>query len=369
MTTPAQRIHDSHQQAQNLPHRPGPVDAHAAARMAAATQLTQTRLPDPALFATWAGHTQAATALDAAARAYAEGDHTRTAAWLHHTQIVLDANGIRADHPARTLIDQIAGSDDLASPAVAAPAALAGPRTSVDDTTRALPGGERAPQIGTIGLFVLIERYELALIAQPSLDSTQQPELRASIDTYIADNHLYQTPLALELGLRDWASSHAPGLLGTWQRSIVAAGDYNAGADELRTIDTARRWTPVLNNLSPALTAPHELPALAGSLRRAETAGYDLAHRLPALATQAPLPPRHAGRELHLRLLIDCPAALPDPPPPENARPLSRDRIPGVAPSIGPFDTLARQRSAHHRLGTRPGPPPAPQPAPVARTR
>lgn len=389
MTTPAQRIHDSRQYVHNLPHRPGPIDPREAARLAAATQLTQTRLPDPALFATWAGHTQATSALDAATRAYGEGDHTRSAAWLQHTQIVLDANGIRTDHPARVLVDQIAATvalasterpvraerhtvdrpvirgDDSASPDLPAPTALVGPHRTFVDAAAAVPGDQRSPQLGTIGLFVLIERYELALIAKQTLDRTRQPELRAGIDTYIRDHHLHQTPLAVELSLRDWAGGHAPGLLEAWQHRIVAAGDYNAGADHLRTIDTVRRWTPTLNDLNPALTAPHELPALAASLRRAETAGYDLANGLPALAHQAPLPPRHAGRELHFRLLIDCPAALPDPPGPDRLQPPSPVYIPGAARSIGTFDTLARQRSAHHR----PGPHPAPQPAPVGRTR
>jgi hypothetical protein len=398
MTSPAQRIHDSHQQAQNLPHRPGPVDPRDATRMAATILLTKSQLPDPALFATWAGHTQATTALDAATRAYADGDHTRSAAWLQHTQIVLDANGIRADHPAWLIIDKIvaaiapgstvaAGASterpvgagaidgpliagaDLASPDLLAQPAVAGSHRASVDAASAVPG-ERQPQLGTIGLFVLIERYELALIAQQTLDRTRQPELRASIDTYIGDHHLHETPLSVELCLRDWAGSQAPGLLEAWQRSIVAAGDYNAGAEQLRTIDAARRWTPALNDLSPALTVPHELPALAASLRRAETAGYDLANRLPALAHQAPLPPRHTGRELHFRLLIDCPAALPDPPPrPDRLQPQLPDRMPGAALSMGPFDTLARQRSAHHRPGPRLASAPAPQLAPVSRTR
>jgi hypothetical protein len=51
---------------------------------------------------------------------------------------------------------------------------------------------------------------------------------------------------------------------------------------------------------------------IAGSLvDRAAAAGYDVARRLPALAAGAPLPDRHPARELHWRLLEDCPAALP----------------------------------------------------------
>jgi hypothetical protein len=52
-------------------------------------------------------------------------------------------------------------------------------------------------------------------------------------------------------------------------------------------------------------------PPLAAALRRAAAAGYDVAERLPALVAAAPLPGRHPARELHWRLLDDCPAALP----------------------------------------------------------
>src|SRR3712207_7025353 len=56
-------------------------------------------------------------------------------------------------------------------------------------------------------------------------------------------------------------------------------------------------------------------------------AGYDVPARLPALAAARPLPDRHPARELHWRLLDDCPAALSPPgaaggqaPPPEDRK-------------------------------------------------
>jgi hypothetical protein len=52
-------------------------------------------------------------------------------------------------------------------------------------------------------------------------------------------------------------------------------------------------------------------PPLAAALTRAAAADYDIAVRLPALAAAAPLPARHPARELHWRLLDDCPDALP----------------------------------------------------------
>lgn len=54
-----------------------------------------------------------------------------------------------------------------------------------------------------------------------------------------------------------------------------------------------------------------DFPALAAAMTRAQSAGYDLDVHLPSLIAQAPLPACHPLRELHYRLLIDCPAALP----------------------------------------------------------
>ena len=56
---------------------------------------------------------------------------------------------------------------------------------------------------------------------------------------------------------------------------------------------------------------PTNWPPLAAALSRAHAAGYDVAARLPELAATAPLPDRHPARELHWRLLDDCPDALP----------------------------------------------------------
>jgi hypothetical protein len=125
---------------------------------------------------------------------------------------------------------------------------------------------------------------------------------------------------------RTWMLQHTPTLLGAYcdartpdQRRTVAARILSAAAAEHAGPDVATpapdpSWRAALETLDPRLASGPDWPPLALSLARAAAAGYDLRARLPVLLT-APLPDRHPARELHWRLLDDCPAALPDPPP------------------------------------------------------
>jgi hypothetical protein len=55
-------------------------------------------------------------------------------------------------------------------------------------------------------------------------------------------------------------------------------------------------------------------PRLADAIGRAHAAGWKVYDGLPRLVAQQEMPDRHPARELHYRLLRDCPAATPTPP-------------------------------------------------------
>ncbi|WP_448642337.1 hypothetical protein [Geodermatophilus sp. URMC 63] len=123
---------------------------------------------------------------------------------------------------------------------------------------------------------------------------------------------------------RRWMTRHTPQLLVAWcaatsaaqRRSIAArilqvAADLESEPDDDHASPAALAWYETAERIGAHLVhGPDWLP-LAAALARAHAAGHDVAARLPALAAAAPLPDRHPARELHWRLLEDCPAALP----------------------------------------------------------
>ena len=127
---------------------------------------------------------------------------------------------------------------------------------------------------------------------------------------------------------RSWMTRHTPRLLDAWcdatsegeRRTIaarilqVAGGlESDAGAEDGPQAGdpTGRTWEDLAGRIDPRLPHGPDWPPLAAALDRAAAAGHEVARRLPALAAAAPLPVRHPARELHWRLLEDCPAALP----------------------------------------------------------
>jgi hypothetical protein len=124
---------------------------------------------------------------------------------------------------------------------------------------------------------------------------------------------------------RRWMTRHTPQLLAAWcdapterrRRAIAAhillvAADLESEPDDA-TGDEARAmqaWQATVAAIDPRLVVGPDWPPLAAALIRASLAGYDVTTRLPELAATAPLPARHPGRELHWRLLDDCPAAV-----------------------------------------------------------
>lgn len=128
---------------------------------------------------------------------------------------------------------------------------------------------------------------------------------------------------------RRWMTRHTPQLLAAWraatsaaQRRTIAAhilqiaADLESEPDDAPAPSAALVWYEAIERIGTHLVhGPDWLP-LAAALARAHTAGYDVADRLPALAATPPLPDRHPARELHWRLLEDCPAALPRPTAP-----------------------------------------------------
>ncbi|ADB73468.1 hypothetical protein [Geodermatophilus obscurus] len=123
---------------------------------------------------------------------------------------------------------------------------------------------------------------------------------------------------------RRWMTRHTPQLLAAWcaalsevQRRTIAARILQVAADLESEPDDALAppgrpvWRRAVERIGAHLVRGPDWLPLAAALARAHAAGYDVAARLPALAAAAPLPDRHPARELHWRLLEDCPAALP----------------------------------------------------------
>ncbi|WNV75275.1 hypothetical protein [Geodermatophilus sp. DSM 44513] len=124
---------------------------------------------------------------------------------------------------------------------------------------------------------------------------------------------------------RRWMTRHTPQLLAAWRdaptqrrRRTIAAHILLVAADLESEPDDASgdsecatsAWQATVARIDPRLVVGPDWPLLAAALTRASLAGYDVATRLPELAAAAPLPVRHPGRELHWRLLDDCPAAV-----------------------------------------------------------
>ncbi|SOC48586.1 hypothetical protein SAMN05660748_1288 [Blastococcus aggregatus] len=123
---------------------------------------------------------------------------------------------------------------------------------------------------------------------------------------------------------RAWMTRRTPQLLAAWcdaptaerRRAIAArilqiAAGLESEPDDAEDTAAESAWMGLAARIDARLTdGPDWLP-LAAALSRAAAAGYDVAARLPALATAAPLPARHPARELHWRLLDDCPHAPP----------------------------------------------------------
>jgi hypothetical protein len=75
------------------------------------------------------------------------------------------------------------------------------------------------------------------------------------------------------------------------------------------------KWAPVIRELAGAAVLEDPAwPGLAEAIARAHAAGWDVRQGIPRLVTQHEMPDRHPARELHYRLLSDCPAAMPTPP-------------------------------------------------------
>ncbi len=125
---------------------------------------------------------------------------------------------------------------------------------------------------------------------------------------------------------RMWMTRHTPELLTAWCQAATKARQHAIAAEilhvaaemESEPADGHREpdgwaWEAVAERIDPRLVLGPDWWPLSAALIRAATAGYDVPTRLPALAAAEPLPDRHPARELHWRLLDDCPAALPVP--------------------------------------------------------
>ncbi|SFP63382.1 hypothetical protein SAMN05660464_3778 [Geodermatophilus dictyosporus] len=160
---------------------------------------------------------------------------------------------------------------------------------------------------------------------------------------------------------RTWMTRHTPRLLAAWcdatsgeeRRAVAArilqiAGGLESEPDGDRE-PAGRAWEVLAARIDPRLVCGPDWPPLAAALDRAAAAGYDVAGRLPALAAVAPLPDRHPARELHWRLLDDCPAATPRRRGAAGRPPLV-DPCPGAS-TAGP--PLHRPRRCHRAPGRR----------------
>ena len=169
---------------------------------------------------------------------------------------------------------------------------------------------------------------------------------------------------------REWMTRHTPELLDAWRevptaehRRRIAVHIIQAAARQSRvpdddpgaSVDNSLR--AIVQRIDPRLVRGPDWLPLAAALARAATAGYDVERRLPALAA-AGLPAWHPGRELHWRLLEDCPAALPAalPTAEDNRsgdqqehtspdRPQKSDTSPAGPTAATPFPTNTPARS------------------------
>ncbi|SNS69497.1 hypothetical protein SAMN06893096_106245 [Geodermatophilus pulveris] len=123
---------------------------------------------------------------------------------------------------------------------------------------------------------------------------------------------------------RRWMTRHTPALLAAWcdaptaehRRAIAVrilqiAADLESEPDDADDTAAESTWSELVAPIDARLVRGPDWPPLAAALTRAAATDYDIAARLPALAAAAPLPARHPARELHWRLLDDCPDALP----------------------------------------------------------
>ena len=165
-----------------------------------------------------------------------------------------------------------------------------------------------------------------------------------------------------------WMTRHTPRLLAAWcaadsvdPRAAIAARILRAATelesepvgDDADPWDGGQIWRSLAEHIDPRLVHGPDWPPLAAALDRAHTAGYDVETRLPTLAAAGPLPDRHPARELHWRLLDDCPpqsrhamrpTALPKVPAMDTARPaVHRSAL--TPPSTGGGDAPSSHRS------------------------
>ena len=146
---------------------------------------------------------------------------------------------------------------------------------------------------------------------------------------------------------RTWMTRHTPDLLAAWcdarspdERQTVAvrilqiATELESDSDAEN--ESASHPASIAERLDPRLVEGPDWLPLAAALHRAAAAGYDVVRRLPALAAMAPLPDRHPARELHWRLLDDCPAALPARAAPEQRTAAAEGRPDVHSPSGTP---------------------------------
>jgi hypothetical protein len=123
---------------------------------------------------------------------------------------------------------------------------------------------------------------------------------------------------------RRWMTRHTPQLLAAWcdaptaesrraiaNRILQIAADLESESDDAEGVAAESVWRGFAAQIDARLVRGPDWLPLAAALTRAAAAGYDVAVRLPSLAATPPLPARHPARELHWRLLDDCPDALP----------------------------------------------------------
>jgi hypothetical protein len=121
---------------------------------------------------------------------------------------------------------------------------------------------------------------------------------------------------------RGWMERHTPQLLTDWcdatseeRRRAIAGLIVRVAATRDRDGDASSvfddpSWLHLLMRIDPRLPDDPDWMALAMTMTRAAATGYDVGLQLPELARHPPLPGRHPARELHWRLLVDCPAAV-----------------------------------------------------------
>jgi hypothetical protein len=136
------------------------------------------------------------------------------------------------------------------------------------------------------------------------------------------------------------------------------ADPFSRAADQLHrhvsaSAPASERWAELGRSIDSDLINGPDWLRLAEALDCAHDSGYDVEHAVPVLAARVPLPYRDAARELHARLLDDCPSAA-NAHSERNLSAMTRRRSREPTSGLSPGDRDRNPNQHTQRRSTRP---------------